>query len=78
MKEYKYRINGSLYNVTVNNVGDETADVEVNGIPYSVELEKKPKKPKRVMPPEEKYTLTGIGTTTALLLIMIVQLLIKD
>lgn len=44
MKEYKYRINGSLYNVTVNNVVDETADVEVNGIPYTVELEKKPKK----------------------------------
>ncbi|MCE5205241.1 MAG: acetyl-CoA carboxylase biotin carboxyl carrier protein subunit [Porphyromonadaceae bacterium] len=44
MKEYKYRINGSLYNVVVNNVDDETADVEVNGTPYKVGIEKKVKK----------------------------------
>ena len=40
MKEYKYRINGSLYNVVVNEIGDENASVEVNGTPYTVELEK--------------------------------------
>ena len=44
MKQYKYRINGSLYNVVINNTTDETAEVEVNGIPYTVEIEKKIKK----------------------------------
>lgn len=44
MKQYKYRINGSLYNVVINNTTDETAEVEVNGIPYTVEIEKKVKK----------------------------------
>ena len=31
MKEYKYKINGNLYKVTVGNIEDNIADVEVNG-----------------------------------------------
>ena len=46
MKQYKYRINGSLYNVVVNKTTDEIAEVEVNGTPYTVEIEKKSKKQK--------------------------------
>ena len=30
MKEYKYKINGENYNVTINEVNDTTAQVEVN------------------------------------------------
>lgn len=44
MKEYKYKINGSLYNVVINKTTDEIAEVEVNGTPYTVQIEKKPKK----------------------------------
>jgi len=44
MKQYKYRINGNLYNVTVNDIEENIANVEVNGTLYSVELEK-PAKP---------------------------------
>lgn len=44
MKQYKYRINGSLYNVVVNKTTSETAEVEVNGTPYTVEIDKKSKK----------------------------------
>lgn len=40
MKQYKYRINGNLYNVAVNDIEDNIARVEVNGTLYSVELEK--------------------------------------
>lgn len=40
MKQYKYKINGNLYNVTVNDVEDNIARVEVNGTPYNVELDK--------------------------------------
>ena len=40
MKHFKYTINGSLYNVTVNKIEDTTVEVEVNGIPYKVLLDK--------------------------------------
>ena len=43
MKEYKYKINGKEYNVTVNDPVDNIATVEVNGTTYEVELEKKEK-----------------------------------
>lgn len=41
MKEYKYKINGNVYKVAVGDIDDNIAQVEVNGVPYKVELEKK-------------------------------------
>ncbi|MDE7135670.1 MAG: biotin/lipoyl-binding protein [Muribaculaceae bacterium] len=41
MKEYKYKINGNVYNVSVGDSDDGIAQIEVNGTPYRVELEKK-------------------------------------
>lgn len=43
MKEYKYKINGNVYKVTIGNIEDNVAHVEVNGTPYNVEMEKAPK-----------------------------------
>ncbi|WP_294628877.1 biotin/lipoyl-containing protein [uncultured Bacteroides sp.] len=43
MKEYKYKINGNLYNVTIGDIEDNIAHVEVNGTHYKVEMEKKTK-----------------------------------
>lgn len=43
MKEYKYKINGNLYNVVIGDIEDNIAHVEVNGTHYNVEMEKKPK-----------------------------------
>jgi biotin carboxyl carrier protein len=40
MKEYKYRINGNLYSVKVGDIDNNVAKVEVNGMPYKVELDK--------------------------------------
>jgi biotin carboxyl carrier protein len=40
MKEYKYKINGNLYKVAVGDIDNNIAEVEVNGTPYKVELEK--------------------------------------
>ena len=40
MKEYKYRINGNEYAVSINEVSDTTAKVTVNGAEYNVEWEK--------------------------------------
>lgn len=41
MKEYRYKINGNLYKVTVGDIEENHVRVEVNGTPYMVELEKK-------------------------------------
>lgn len=42
MKEYKYVINGNKFTVGVGDVHDNMVNVEVNGVPYSVELDKAP------------------------------------
>ncbi|MEE0979695.1 MAG: biotin/lipoyl-containing protein [Muribaculaceae bacterium] len=42
MKEYKYKINGNPYKVAVGDLEDNVVTVEVNGVPYKVELEKAP------------------------------------
>jgi len=39
MKEYKYKINGNNYTVAVGDIDGNFAQVEVNGVPYKVELE---------------------------------------
>ena len=44
MKEYKLKINGNDYAVTVNEVDGSVAEVEVNGTPFKVEFEKPIKK----------------------------------
>ncbi|GAB6393948.1 MAG: acetyl-CoA carboxylase biotin carboxyl carrier protein subunit [Bacteroidales bacterium] len=44
MKSFKYTINGNVYKVHINSVVDNLAEVEVNGTPYSVRMEKPAKK----------------------------------
>lgn len=39
MKEYSFKINGNRYNVAVNSVSGNIADVTVNGVSYQVEME---------------------------------------
>ena len=41
MKEYKYKINGNIYKVGIGDIENGIAEVEVNGTPYKVELERK-------------------------------------
>jgi biotin carboxyl carrier protein len=40
MKKYSFKINGNNYDVSVKNVDDNVADVEVNGSSYSVEFDR--------------------------------------
>ena len=42
MKTYKFRINGNEYNVDINSVEGNIADVTVNGASYQVEMENAP------------------------------------
>ncbi len=44
MKEYNLIINGNNYNVTVNDIEDTLAEVEVNGTPYKVTIDQPIKK----------------------------------
>ena len=44
MKSFKYTINGNVYKVHINSVVDDIAEVEVNGTPYNVKMEKPAKK----------------------------------
>lgn len=62
MKEYKLKINGNDYAVTVKDVDDAIAEVEVNGTPFKVEFEKPlTKKPAVVSrPASPKATPAGV------------------
>ena len=40
MKSFKYTINGNIYKVVIDRIIDNIADVEVNGTPYKVEMNK--------------------------------------
>lgn len=70
MKEYKLKINGNEYAVTVNDIDDTIADVEVNGIPFKVEIERpakkqvapKPNKPAQVTASVAKPAASGSET----------------
>lgn len=46
MKDFKFKINGNDYTVHVANVEGNVAEVEVNGTPYKVELDKELKQTK--------------------------------
>jgi len=53
MKDFKFKINGNDYNVHITSVDGNTADLEVNGTPYKVEIDrelKQTKTPKLVRP----------------------------
>ncbi len=55
MKEYKLKINGNDYAVTITDIEDNIAEVEVNGTPFKVEIDRPVKKtvsaPKAVSSP---------------------------
>ena len=39
MKQYKYKVNGAQYDVTINEIQGQLAKVVVNGIPFEVEMQ---------------------------------------
>jgi biotin carboxyl carrier protein len=52
MKEYKYTINGTKYEVAVGDIEENIVTVTVNGEEYKVEMEKEPE-------PEKKKPVLG-------------------
>lgn len=47
MSQYRFKINGTEYEVAVNSVSGNIADVTVNGTSYQVELQDAPEQPVR-------------------------------
>lgn len=65
MKSYKFRINGNEYNVDINSVEGNIADVTVNGASYQVEMENAPAQvQKPAQAPAAAVASTGSATTT--------------
>lgn len=54
MKEYKYIINGTKYDVQIGDIVENVANVTVNGEEYKVEMEKQPE-------PEKKKVVVKTG-----------------
>lgn len=68
MKEYKYTINGNKYEVAINSINDNIANVVVNGEEYEVQMEKEPEPVKKkvvvrpVAQPEAETASAPIST----------------
>lgn len=67
MKEFKYTIDGKVYQVNIGDIADNIANITVNGEDYKVELEpeKEPEKPKVVRPATVQPAATTTSDTTA-------------
>lgn len=61
MKQYKYKVNGAQYDVTIDSIRGNVAKVEVNGIPFEVEMQGS------TLTEEALPTIdtTAVGTTAA-------------
>lgn len=61
MKQYKYKVNGAQYDVTIDSIRGNVAKVEVNGIPFEVEMQGS------TLTEEALPTIdtTAVGTTVA-------------
>lgn len=53
-KEYNYKINGIKFNVRVDDPEGNTVHVEVNGVPYTVELDRAPVEKPTIKPAVKK------------------------
>lgn len=51
MKKYNYTINGNKYEIAINSIEDNIADITVNGESFKVEMEKEPEPVKKVVRP---------------------------
>lgn len=76
-KRYHLAMDLALYFYEQKHQQEEAEKEEELEIELKPKKKKKPKKPKRVIPIEQKYTLTGIGTTSLLLIAMVIQLLMN-
>ena len=65
MKTYKFKINGNEYNVAINSISGNIADVNVNGTSYQVELEDAPAVPVAAAPQPASPVTAPVQATQA-------------
>lgn len=65
MTQYKFKINGKEYEVTVNSIEGGCASVNVNGTEYNVELENAPASAKPATAPAPAASVTAPAPATA-------------
>jgi biotin carboxyl carrier protein len=65
MKNFKFRIDNRSYTVDIVNVHDKNATVNVNGVIYEVEVDKKMRTAKPVMPRKDFVPSTDITPVKA-------------
>ena len=65
MTQYKFKINGNEYNVAINSVEGNIADVTVNGASYKVEMENAPAVPAQAAPAPVKAAPAPTPTPAA-------------
>lgn len=65
MKQYKFKINGNGYDVTINSVSGNIADVTVNGAQYQVEMENIPAAPVQTVPAAAPVAVTSPAASVA-------------
>lgn len=63
MKAYKYTINGNKYEVTIGDIVDNIATVDVNGESYQVEMEADPEPEKKKVVVRPREAATPISTS---------------
>ena len=65
MKDYKFTINGNIYKVSIDSIVDNIAQVEVNGTPYKVEMDRPATKQIRPLTRPQKVTASADGGPVA-------------
>lgn len=66
MKNYKFKINGNDYAVVIQSIEEGMAEVTVNDVPYSVQIEgAAPEKPKAAAPPPPAVPATDAHPAVA-------------
>ena len=64
LKQYKYKINGIKFTVGVGDVVDDTVQVEVNGVPYTVEVDREGVQSIKTVPGSAKRPAAAPRTET--------------
>ncbi len=77
-KRYHLAMNVACYFEELKQQQEEVEEQEELEVELKEKKKRKPKKPKRILPREQKYLLTGITTTSLLLIGMVVQLILNQ
>ncbi len=62
MKNYKFKINGNSYSVDINSVEGQVIELELNGTPYKVEVDREVKQTPKPRPVAKPTPTAAVST----------------